>query len=169
MERQPRSASEGIFDGGVGIEIALQGALVSLLTLSAYFIGGYMETGVFSLGESADGMMAEIFHSCNMRSRHSSIFRLHTGNPALFGAVIASLALTACVIFVRPAAMLFGFESISIYEYIVSLALAAAVIPFVEIGKLIRRLFMRNMRKRSPIIKRDKRRYRTGDGNEAVI
>ena len=48
MERQPRSASEGIFDGGVGIEIALQGALVSLLTLSAYFIGGYMETGVFS-------------------------------------------------------------------------------------------------------------------------
>lgn len=75
MERQPRSASEGIFDGGVGIEIALQGALVSLLTLSAYFIGGYMETGVFSLGESADGMtmafltmaMAEIFHSCNMR------------------------------------------------------------------------------------------------------
>ena len=103
MERQPRSASEGIFDGGVGIEIALQGALVSLLTLSAYFIGGYMETGVFSLGESADGMtmafltmaMAEIFHSCNMRSRHSSIFRLHTGNPALFGAVIASLALTA--------------------------------------------------------------------------
>lgn len=177
MERQPRSTSEGIFDGGVGIEIALQGALVSLLTLSAYFIGGYMETGVFSLGESADGMtmafltmaMAEIFHSCNMRSRHSSIFRLHTGNPALFGAVIASLALTACVIFVRPAAMLFGFESISIYEYIVSLALAAAVIPFVEIGKLIRRLFMRNMRKRSPIIKRDKRRYHTGDGNEAVI
>lgn len=43
MQRQPRSTSEGIFDGGVGIEIALQGALVSLLTLSAYFIGGYME------------------------------------------------------------------------------------------------------------------------------
>ncbi len=174
MERQPRSTSEGIFDGGVGIEIALQGALVSLLTLSAYFIGGYMETGAFSLGESADGMtmafltmaMAEIFHSCNMRSRHSSIFRLHTGNPALFGAVLASLALTACVIFVRPAAMLFGFESISMYEYIVSLALAAAVIPFVELGKLVRRIILR---KKSPIVKADKRRYRTGGGNEAVV
>lgn len=174
MQRQPRSTSEGIFDGGVGIEIALQGALVSLLTLSAYFIGGYMETGAFSLGESADGMtmafltmaMAEIFHSCNMRSRHSSIFRLHTGNPALFGAVLASLALTACVIFVRPAAMLFGFEPISMYEYIISLGLAAAVIPFVEIGKLIRRIILR---KKSPVIKTDKRRYRTGNGNEAVV
>lgn len=62
--------------------------------------------------------------------------------------------------------MLFGFEPISMYEYIISLGLAAAVIPFVEIGKLIRRIILR---KKSPVIKTDKRRYRTGNGNEAVV
>lgn len=151
MQRSPRDPGEGIFDNGTGIEIVLQGALVSALTVGAYFVGGYMESGQLALRESADGMtmafltmaMAEIFHSCNMRSRHGSIFRLKSKNPVLICAVAASLALTACVIFIKPISTLFSFEPISLKQYLIALALAATVIPAVEAGKLIRRIFRR--------------------------
>lgn len=151
MQRSPRDLHKGIFGDGTGIEIVLQGALVSALTVGAYFVGGYMEFGRFLLTESADGMtmafltmaMAEIFHSCNMRSRHGSIFRLKSKNPVLTCAVAASLALTACVIFIKPLSTLFAFEPISLKQYLIALALAATVIPVVEIGKLIRRIILK--------------------------
>jgi len=57
--------------------VLYQGVMVTVLTLGAYFIGHYMESGVWEITNSADGMtmafltmsMAEIFHSFNMRSQ----------------------------------------------------------------------------------------------------
>ncbi len=39
MRRKPRSKKDGIFAGGLGIDCAYQGILVSVLTIIAYFIG----------------------------------------------------------------------------------------------------------------------------------
>ena len=72
----PRKASDGIFSNGLGFDVAYQGAMVTVLVLAAYFIGHFMESGVWEITQSADGMtmafltmsMAEIFHSFNMRS-----------------------------------------------------------------------------------------------------
>lgn len=174
MQRSPRDPYKGIFGDGTGIEIVLQGALVSALTVGAYFVGGYMEFGKLALMESSDGMtmafltmaMAEIFHSCNMRSRHGSIFRLKSKNPVLTCAVAASLALTACVIFIRPLSTLFSFEPISIQQYLIALALAATVIPVVEIGKFIRRILLKkqkNPESCSPKIYRPQSRKRLAE------
>jgi Ca2+-transporting ATPase len=46
MRRPPRDANEGIFAGGMGFDIAVQGVLVTLITVAAYFIGHFMEAGV---------------------------------------------------------------------------------------------------------------------------
>ena len=82
MRRKPRDAKAGIFSDGMGVDIAYQGVLVTILTIASYFIGHFMETGNWEITNSAHGMtmafltmsMAEIFHSFNMRSQRGSIF-----------------------------------------------------------------------------------------------
>ena len=106
MKRKPRNPSDGIFAGGMGFDVAYQGILVSIVTLAAYFIGHFMEAGVWEITNSPDGItmafltmsMAEIFHSYNMRSRTGSIFKLKHHNFYIFGAMVASLLLTSAVI-----------------------------------------------------------------------
>ena len=146
MTRKPRKSDEGIFANGLGFNVAYQGLMVSVITLAAYFIGHYIESGVWEVTQSADGMtmaflamsMAEIFHSFNMRS-HGSIFKLKTQNMLLWGTMIFSLALTTLLIFVPALRTLFGFEEINLLEYGVALLLALSTIPIVEIVKLFQR------------------------------
>lgn len=147
MKRPPRPSTDGIFAGGLGIEVAYQGVLVTLVTLAAYFIGHFMEAGVWEITNSPDGMtmafltmsMAEIFHSYNMRSQHGSIFTLKHHNFFLLGAMVISLILTTGVIYIPFLARAFEFETISLAEYAVAMGLAVLVIPIVEGIKFIRR------------------------------
>lgn len=147
MSRRPRDKKDGIFSGGLGTDIAYQGILVSLLTLLAYFIGHFMESGRWEIVTSADGMtmafltmsMAEIFHSFNMRSQRGSIFKIRHQNIFLIGAMIGSLLLTSAVIFVPALSAAFAFENISGLEYVVALGLSFSIIPIVEAVKWIQR------------------------------
>lgn len=147
MTRSARSPKDGVFAGGMGLDIAYQGLMVALLTLAAYFIGHFIESGSWEIARSADGMtmafltmsMAEIFHSFNMRSRRGSIFTLKTSNWILNWAAVASLVLTTLVVYVPFLAQAFEFEHISLNEYSVAIILAVCVIPIVEIVKLIQR------------------------------
>ncbi len=147
MERKPRSSKEGIFSGGVGFDIGYQGVLISILTIAAYFIGHYIESGVWEVAPSPDGItmafltmsMAEIFQSINMRSQRGSIFKMKKQNMYLFGAMIVSFVLTTLVISVPFLAKVFEFEPISIEEYAIAMLLAVSVIPIVETVKLIQR------------------------------
>lgn len=147
MQRPPRSTKEGIFSGGVGGDVAYQGAVVTLLTLAAYFIGHFMESGVWEITNSPDGTtmafltmsMAEIFHSFNMRSHRGSVFALPRQNKGLWIAALASLLLTTAVIYVPFLANAFAFAHIRFVEYAVALGLAVLVIPIVELVKWFQR------------------------------
>lgn len=147
MRRPPRSSKDGIFAGGMGVHVVVQGVIVTLITLTAYFIGHYFESGKWEIVNSADGMtmafltlsMTEIFHSFNMRSMDKSIFRIKKVNKYLLGAMLASLICTTAVIYVPFLSNAFGFEHISLAEYGISIALSILIIPIVEISKLIQR------------------------------
>ena len=147
MQRPPRKASDGIFSNGLGFDVAYQGAMVTVLVLAAYFIGHFMESGVWEITQSADGMtmafltmsMAEIFHSFNMRSQRGSVFKLHSHNKVLWGAMLLSLVLTTGVFFLPRISDAFGFTHINPVEYAVALILAILVIPIVECVKAIQR------------------------------
>ena len=151
MRRPPRKATDGIFSGGVGVDIAYQGVLVTIITLAAYFIGHFMESGVWEIAQSADGMtmaflamsMAEIFHSFNMRSQRGSVFSLKSHNTTLWLAMLGSLLLSTLVLYVPFLSDAFGFTHISLAEYGVALLLAFTVIPVVELIKAVQRAFSR--------------------------
>ena len=147
MSRPPRSARESIFAHGVGFDCVYQGVMCAVLTLAAFFIGHYMEYGVWTVTNSPDGTtmafltlsMAEIFHSFNMRAHRASLFTLRTPNWALVGAAAASLALTTLCIYVPFLADAFAFTAISAAEYAVAMGLAVLVIPVVELVKCVQR------------------------------
>ncbi|MBE5795546.1 MAG: ATPase, partial [Clostridiales bacterium] len=149
MKRKPRSSKAGVFAGGVGGDIAYQGFFVALITLVAYFVGHFIESGVLEVPAafSPDGVtmafltmsMAEIFQSFNMRSRRGSIFTMKTTNWWLWGAGIVAFLLTTAVIYVPFLRNLFGFTTISLAEYGIAIGLAFLIIPLVELVKLIQR------------------------------
>ena len=147
MKRKPRNPKDGIFSGGVGVDVVYQGVMVAAITVISYLVGHYMEAGVWSLETSSHGMtmafltmsMAEIFHSFNMRSVKASVFSIKTHNLFLYGAMLLSFILTTAVIYLPGISTAFGFEHISLAEYGVALALAIIVIPIVETVKFVQR------------------------------
>lgn len=151
MTRKPRSTKDGIFAGGLGFDVVYQGVLISIVTIAAYFIGHFIESGRWEIVDSPDGItmafltmsLAEIFHSFNLRSQRKSIFSLKSHNKLLYITMLASLALTTIVIYVPFISDAFGFEHISFQEYAISVILAFSVIPIVEIVKIFQRLFAR--------------------------
>jgi Ca2+-transporting ATPase len=147
MSRKPRDAKAGIFSGGMGVDIAYQGLLVTVLTLGSYFIGHFVETGNWAITDSSHGMtmafltmsMAEIFHSFNMRSQRGSMFGLGSQNKVLLLAAAGSLVATTLVCEIPFLANAFGFEAVGLVEYAIAIGLGVLVIPVVEIVKLIQR------------------------------
>ncbi len=155
MHRKPRGKNDGIFAGGLGVDVAYQGFLVTLLTVIAFYIGEYLETGhllLSNIPNSAEGMtmafftmaMCEIFHSFNMRSqRHSAVGMVFKGhhNWALYGAMLGSFLLTTAVVEIDFLSNLFGFTHLGLEQYLISLGLAFLIIPLVEIIKLLQKKF----------------------------
>ena len=154
MNRPPRDSRDGIFSGGLGVDVIYQGVLVTVITIAAYLIGAFMDPAVGSFaalraaGESGHGMtmaflamsMCEIFHSFNLRSQRKSVFSLKSHNKVLWAAMLGSLVLTTLVIEVPFIANAFGFTTIGLTEYAIAMGLAVLVIPVVELVKLFQRL-----------------------------
>ena len=152
MKRKPRDDKEGIFAGGVGVNVVLQGIFIGIITLLSYWIGHGIESGHWALstiGElSPDGMtmafltlsMTEMFHSFNVRSIRHSVFSMKKQNKYLWGAFLFSLLTTLAVIYIPGINTAFEFAAISAKEYFIALGLAITIIPFVEITKAISRL-----------------------------
>ena len=154
MNRKPRSSKEGVFAGGMGFDIFYQGALVTILTLAAFFIGEFLETGHWqftNIENCEEGMtmafltmsMCEIFHSFNMRSQRGSAVAMSLGqkshNIVLYIAMVASLLLTTAIIEVPFLADMFEFTHLDAKAYAISIGLAFLVIPIVEIIKAVQR------------------------------
>lgn len=147
MKKKPRDPKEGIFAGGMGFDVAFQGAVVTILVMISYLVGHRIESGVWEFVNSADGTtmafltlsMVEICHSLNMRSRRGSIFKLNSHNVFLYGAMLVSLILTTVVIEVPFLAKAFQFTPIDFTEYMIALGLAVLIIPIMEIVKAIQR------------------------------
>ena len=157
MERAPRDPHDGVFAGGVGLDVAYQGTLVTLLTMAAYFIGHYLESGVWEIANSHDGVtmafltmcLCQIFHSFNMRSQRHSIFSIRSTNRMLWLASGASFLLTLLVLYVPFLREAFQFAPISPFEFMISLVLAFCMIPIVELVKRLQRIsFVKTMKSR---------------------
>ena len=153
MKRKPRNASDGVFAGGMGLDIAFQGVIITLLVLVSFFAGVYFDMGYIDIADmiagnaDAEGVtmafitlsMVEIFHSFNMRSRRASIFSMKKQNKWLWGAAALALALTVVPVEVDFLAEVFGFMPLPVHALLTALGLAFLIIPIMEVYKAIMR------------------------------
>ncbi len=145
MKRKPRKSNESVFSNGAGRDMIIHGLIMGFLVVLSFFIGEYMETGVWRLVESGDGMsmafltmnFIEMFHAVCMRSQRNSIFRMRHMNWWLLGAFILTTIFTLGIIYIPFFVKLFGFTSISFIEFITAFGLAFLIVPIIEITKLI--------------------------------
>ena len=144
MKRKPRDTKEGVFARGLGFGVIYQGIIVAGLTMLSYYLGRYaFGSNSEILGTSMAFLtlsMAEIFHSFNMRSLKGSIFTIKKQNLVLWGAGIIATALTILVLEVPfIAENIFSLQSLDWKQFLTAISIAFAIIPIVEIVKIIQR------------------------------
>ncbi|MDL2215686.1 cation-translocating P-type ATPase [Ruminococcaceae bacterium OttesenSCG-928-N02] len=140
MKQPPRSASEGILAGGLGVDVIWQGVLIAALTLISYFIPGPQATQATRMSMAFLTLsLAEIFHAVNMRSREKSVFKMQSGNKYLWAAVLAAFALTCLLMYTPALGAIFNLVPLPAMHYLQAAGLAFLVLPTVELVKLARR------------------------------
>ena len=137
MNNKPRPKGEGIFAGGWGVRVVLQGIMFAVITLMGFRIG---ET---TMGIEAGQTMAfmilslsQIVQSFNMRSNHS-LFKIgFFTNNKLNGAAALSLLLVLIILF-TPLRVAFGLALLPAYMYLIALGLIIVPLVVMELSKLL--------------------------------
>lgn len=153
MKRKPRKATDGVFAGGMALDIVVQGLIITALVLTSFFAGVYFDMGYIDIADMIAGTaddegvtmafitlsMVEIFHCFNMRSRRQSLFAMRKQNKWLWGAALLALILTVVVVEFDPLAEVFGFMVLPPEALATALILAFLIIPLMELYKAIMR------------------------------
>ena len=137
MDRKPKPKNEGIFAGGLGIRVVLQGMMFAALTLIGFKLGENI-TGTLAGGQTMAFMvlsLSQVVQAFNMRSDHS-LFKIGPfTNTKLNGAVLISAALVALVLF-TPAKVAFGLVTLPWQLYLIGLGLILVPLVVMELSKL---------------------------------
>lgn len=136
MDRKPKPKNEGIFAGGLGVRVVLQGCMFAVLTLIAFRMGE-AATGTLEGGQTMAFMvlaLSQIIQAFNMRSEHS-IFKIGVfSNHKLNWAALASVLLVALVLF-TPVKTAFGLVALSWDMYLKALGLILVPLVVMELSK----------------------------------
>jgi len=142
MGQQPRSSRDGIFSGGLGFNIIYQGLLTTALVLGAYFIVRFVwhDSPTTAITAAFVTMsICEVVQAYALRSIDKSVFRLGTTNRFIWFAIILSLLCTAAVVYIPVLAGIFQLTPLGPRELLLALALAAVILPIIEIVKWFQR------------------------------
>ena len=138
MEKKPKPKNEGIFAGGLGVRVVLQGLMFAIITLIGFYYGERV-TGSLAAGQTMAFMvlaLSQVLQSYNMRSDRS-LFKIGVfGNKTLNKAAFASIILVLIVLF-TPIRIAFGLEILPSGLYLVALGLIIVPTVIMEISKAI--------------------------------
>lgn len=137
MCNKPRPKNEGIFAGGLGVRVVLQGIMFAVITLVGFRLG---ETAMgIEAGQTMAFMilsLSQIVQSFNMRSNHS-LFKIGPfTNKKLNGAAALSLLLVLIILF-TPLRVAFGLSLLPAYMYLIALGLITVPLVVMELSKLL--------------------------------
>ncbi len=146
MERPPREAGESLFANGFARRLCLQGSMVGLLTLGAYFLGEYVLSDPSLADQTANTMafatltLCQLFHAFDVRSEEESLFHMGIlSNPAMNRAFVIGLVMQLLVLCFPPLQVIFSTVALSAAEWAVVLVLAVTPVVVCETGKALRR------------------------------
>lgn len=109
LNQKPRSPKEGILTKDFLQTLGIQGALIAVATMAAFYLGMQINNGMACTMAFATLCMARLFHGFNCRGSRS-IFRLPS-NPYSVGAFFAGTLLLMLVLFVPALHGLFDIDN----------------------------------------------------------
>ena len=143
MEQPPHKREEGVFSGGVGFAVAVEGCLVGALALLAYTIG----RAFFDYDPAAPAIgrtmafcvlsLSQLVHSFNMRSEHSVLKLGLLSNRKLVVACGFCAFLMVSVVLFPPLSALFQTTALTALQWLVVAALSLCPLLVVEGEKLL--------------------------------
>ena len=146
MGLPPRKTGKSLFAGAMGRDILVQGALQTALVLAAYLIGEHvLDTSHHEVSMTMAFVslcFIQLFHSFNLRSQKNSIL-----NKGIFGNMYLNISFLLGVLLTVPVAVVPFFNDIfrtaplNVAEWLTAVGVAFAIIPLVELEKLIAKLF----------------------------
>ena len=154
MEQAPRDARASLFSRAFSHRLAWQGAMVGLLTLTAYFLGEYVLSDPGEAHAAANTMafatltLCQLFHAFDVRSERASL--LHIGvfsNAAMNRAFLIGLVMQLSVLCVPPLQAVFNTVPMSPVEWAVVLCLAVTPVVVCEAAKAAGRAGARRVRR----------------------
>lgn len=143
MEEPPHKKSEGIFAGGMGFSVAVEGCLVGALALLAYTIGRVwfdtdpMEPWIGRTMGFAVLSLSQLVHSFNMRSEHSVLKLGLFSNKKLAGACAVCALLMISVVVVPSLSVLFKTAALTGLQWLIVAGLSLFPLLAVEGEKLL--------------------------------
>jgi Ca2+-transporting ATPase len=143
MVRRPREKEESLFSGGVGVLTVIEGAMIGVITLIAYYIGAKSEflpnTGT-ALGETmcfSVLALSQLVHAMNVRSSYSLFKVGFLSNPYMVRAVIVSSLLILAVLRVPILYNAFKLMPMNAMEYGIVITLSLVPLVAEEVGKAV--------------------------------
>lgn len=143
MEQPPHKREEGVFSGGVGFAVAVEGCLVGALALLAYTIG----RAFFDYDPAAPAIgrtmafcvlsLSQLVHSFNMRSEHSVLKLGLLSNRKLVAACGFCAILMVSVVLFPPLSSLFQTTALTAFQWLIVAALSLCPLVVVEGEKLL--------------------------------
>lgn len=109
LNQKPRSPKEGILTKDFLQTLGIQGALIAVVTMAAFYLGMQINNGMACTMAFATLCMARLFHGFNCRGSRS-IFRLPS-NPYSVGAFFVGTLLLMLVLFVPALHGLFDIDN----------------------------------------------------------
>lgn len=136
MNRPPRDAKKSIFADGLMGKIVVEGFMIGMFTILAFFIGNkYYGIEVARTMAFISLGMLELIHSFNVKSEES-IFKVGLfENKYLLGAFVLGTVLQLGIIFVPNLAEIFKLTQLNTTQWLITIAISIAPIIIVEIQK----------------------------------
>ena len=146
MDRKPRDAHASLFDRAFSFRLAWQGAMVGLLTLTAYFLGEYVLSDPLTASATANTMafatltFCQLFHAFDVRSETESLFHIGLfSNPSMNKAFLVGALMQLAVLCMPPLQMIFKTVPLGATEWAAVLTLALTPLVVCELTKALRR------------------------------
>ena len=138
LSEQPRDPKQGILTKDLMTALFVQGGLIAVCTMIAFYIGLSTDSATASSMAFATLTLARLFHGFNCRSRHS-IFKIGlVSNIYSVGAFFGGVLLLALVIFVPVMRTLFSVSPLSGYQIGMIALLAFIPTVIIQLYKVIK-------------------------------
>ncbi len=136
----PKKSDESIFANGLGFHIIWVGLLMGSICLGVQALATYWQHPKWQTMVFTVLCLSQMGHALAIRSNTTSFFKQGIfSNKLLMGAVLFTLLLQLCVIYIPFLQDIFRTQSLTIYELLICLGISSIVFWAVELEKLIKR------------------------------